>query len=256
MSGGLCRDALHASPRSRHSKAHPESGNAGFKNETHCMRLYRIPAMQMPLFKDKYRTESIRLKSWDYSGAGYYFVTICTKNQNCCLGQIIDGVSELSQTGCIIAEEWAKTAELRNNVSLDEWVIMPNHVHGIICLAETPGNPSQSVDHATVFGPQKNNLASVIRGFKAASTKRIRFAGFDFAWQSAFHDEIIGKGRTLEAVQTYIKNNPLQWELDRYHPDFPGDIFTLVTEQQKSRRMRCVSTTAAPPPTPTPSPPE
>jgi len=206
------------------TKHHPGNCNAEFKNETHAMRLYLLPAMQMTLFKNKYRTESTRLKSWDYSTAGYYFVTICTKDQNCCLGQITDGVLQLSQIGCIIAEEWAKTAELRDNVHLDEWVIMPNHVHGIICLAETPGKPSQPGEHANAFGPQKNNLSSTIRGFKATSAKRIHDAGFAFAWQSGFYDEIIGKERTLEAVQTYIKNNPLQWELDRYHPDFPGDI--------------------------------
>jgi len=189
------------------------------------MRLYQTPASRMTLFKNKYRTESTRLKSWDYSTAGYYFVTICTQNQNCCLGQITNGVSRLSQIGCIIAEEWAKTAELRDNVCLDEWVIMPNHhFHGIIYLAETPCNTSQQGAQPNTFGPQKNNLASTIRGFKAASTKRIHDAGFDFAWQSGFYDEIIGKERTLETIQTYIKNNPLQWELDRYNPNFRGDI--------------------------------
>jgi putative transposase len=88
----------------------------------------------MTLFKDSYRIESSRLKGWDYSAAGCYFVTICTRDQECWLGNVVDGVMRLSPAGEIVAEEWQKTAAIRENVSLDEWVVMPNHVHGIIII--------------------------------------------------------------------------------------------------------------------------
>ena len=98
----------------------------------------------MTLYKDKYRVESARLKGWDYSAVGYYFVTICTRDRLCTLGNVVDGVMRLSPVGEIVAEEWQKTAQIRKNVTLDEWVVMPNHLHGIVIindeavLQETP----------------------------------------------------------------------------------------------------------------------
>ena len=123
----------------------------------------------------------------------------------------------LSQIGSIVAEEWKKTAEIRESIDLDEWVIMPNHVHGIICLLDTNAD-NNHIDHGNAFGPQRNNLASLVRGFKGASTRSTRNAGYDFAWQSRFYDEIIGAEKSLDAIRNYVRNNPLQWELDRYNP--------------------------------------
>ena len=82
----------------------------------------------MTLYKDRYRAESARLNDWDYSAAGCYFVTICTRDRECWLGEVTDGVMALSSMGEIIAEEWQKTATIRGNITLDEWVVMPNHV--------------------------------------------------------------------------------------------------------------------------------
>jgi REP element-mobilizing transposase RayT len=90
----------------------------------------------MTKFKDKYRVESTRLPGWDYAGAGWYFVTICTWNRECLFGEIVDGEMRLSSIGEIVAEEWQKTPDIRPNVVLDEWVIMPNHLHGIIVILE------------------------------------------------------------------------------------------------------------------------
>jgi putative transposase len=184
----------------------------------------------MTLFKDRYRAESARLKGWDYSCVGYYFVTICTRDRLCTLGNVIDEIMRLSPVGEIVAEEWQKTAALRDNVTLDEWVVMPNHIHGIICIndigtVETHCNASlQSIasltkaQYSNAFGPQKNNLSSIIRGFKGASTKRIHLDDHDFAWQSRFHDEIIRDENMLDRVREYIRNNPMKWELDLDNP--------------------------------------
>jgi REP element-mobilizing transposase RayT len=95
----------------------------------------------MTLYKKKYRIESTRLKDWDYSRDGYYFVTICTQDKKCFFGDVIDEKVQLSAIGEIVADEWQKTPQIRKNVSLDTWIIMPNHVHGIIVInndVETP----------------------------------------------------------------------------------------------------------------------
>ncbi len=188
------------------------------------MRLYP-QRYAMTLFKDRYRIESARLKGWDYSAAGYYFVTICTRNRECWLGEVIDGVMRLSSVGEVVAEEWLKTSQMRDNVTLDDWVVMPNHLHGIVAivsvethLVETHCNASLQGQHMNKFGPQRNNLSSIVRGFKSASAKRIHIAGHDFAWQSRFSDQIIHDEKSLVAIREYIRHNPLKLELDKDNP--------------------------------------
>ena len=179
----------------------------------------------MALFKDKYRVESTRLSGWDYASFGYYFVTICTHERACFLGEICNGAMVLSPQGTIVAEEWRRTGVLRENVVLDEWVIMPNHLHGIVIIrganVETHCNASlQRQQPTNKFGPQRNNLASIIRGFKGCTTKRIREAGFDFGWQTRFYEHVIRDEKSLDEIRSYIVNNPLKWELDKNHPKF------------------------------------
>ncbi len=91
-------------------------------------------------FKNKYRIESARLHSWDYTAPGWYFVTVCTKNKENFFGDVIDGEMNLSKAGRIVSEEWLKTAIIRSNIMLDEWVIMPNHLHGILVITERMTN--------------------------------------------------------------------------------------------------------------------
>ena len=88
----------------------------------------------MTLYKDKYRIESTRLKDWNYSRDGYYFVTICTQDKKCFFGDVIEEKVRLSTIGEIVADEWQKTVRIRKNVSLDAWIIMPNHLHGIVII--------------------------------------------------------------------------------------------------------------------------
>ena len=100
----------------------------------------------MTKFRGQYRVESARLPGWDYASAGWYFVTLCTRDHVCFLGDVVDGRIQLSSLGEIVAEEWQKTPQIRPNVELDEWIVMPNHVHGIIVIlpdpVETAGGPS------------------------------------------------------------------------------------------------------------------
>lgn len=186
----------------------------------------------MTLFKDKYRIESARLKGWNYAGNGYYFVTICTRNKECLMGDVLNGEIRLSPIGEIVSQEWQKTEQIRSNVSLDAWIVMPNHLHGIIVIndVESHGNASMTQPDAfnaslqkndmNKFGPrpQKNNLGSIIRGFKSAVTNRINASEYDFAWQARFYDHIIRDERSLEGIRKYIADNPLKWELEKDNP--------------------------------------
>ncbi len=88
----------------------------------------------MPLFRNKYRIESARLRGWDYRSPGWYFVTICARARQCFFGEVADGQIWLSDIGVIVADEWQNTPRVRSYVELDAWVVMPNHIHGIIII--------------------------------------------------------------------------------------------------------------------------
>jgi putative transposase len=207
----------------------------------------------MELYKNKYRVESIRLKNWDYSNNGYYFITICTKEKEHFFGNIIDGKMFLNDIGKIIYDEWYKSEKMRPNIILDEFIIMPNHIHGIIIInndnVETHSNASlpnhnanQKINdvsgnnsnnniltdndnvnetHSNASLPnnnttKKNNLSNIIRGFKSSSTKLIHISGFNnFAWQPRFYEHIIRNDNSLQNIRQYIINNPVNWSKDK-----------------------------------------
>ena len=206
----------------------------------------------MTLFRDRYRIESTRLPGWDYASDGVYFVTICTRDRECFLGEVVDGEMVLSAAGVIIAEEWVKTAQIRKNVSLDAWVVMPNHLHGIIYIhnpdhkeltrrdapvgrlfdqvGTTDVPPARlygsvgrvestaDVPPARLYG---GTIGSIIGQFKSICTKRICAAGYDFAWQPRFYDQIVRDDKTMLAIREYILNNPQKWDFDRENPVNP-----------------------------------
>jgi REP element-mobilizing transposase RayT len=181
----------------------------------------------MTLFRNKYRIESTRLRGWDYSREGLYFVTICTHNRVHCFGEVIAGEMVLSPIGKIVAEEWQKTPLIRPNVELDAWILMPNHSHGIVMImhqmqiseppVETPRRGVSTTNpDAPIARLQPNSLGAIIGQFKSVCTKRIWAAGFrDFAWQPRFYDSIIRNERSLVRIREYIINNPRRWEQDR-----------------------------------------
>jgi len=140
-----------------------------------------------------------------------YFVTVCTKGNRHFFGQIVDGEFQPSAIGEVAKTEWLKTATLRPdmNLTLDEFVIMPNHFHGIIFIGENLYNCTESGDNK--FGAQSKNLASIIRGFKMAVTTFARKNNIVFAWQERFHDHIIRDNDALQNIRAYIYNNPANW---------------------------------------------
>ena len=166
------------------------------------------------------------LEGFDYSLAGAYFVTICTHDHRCLFGDIHDGEMQLSAFGKIVQEEWLHTGQMRPSIFLDHFVVMPNHLHGIIAI----DYPWLGYRRPQVA---KHSLERIVAGFKAACTRRIneaRSVGEDcisrdrhahsFAvWQKSFHDEIIRDEAHMGNVRVYIANNPAQWEFDRENPD-------------------------------------
>jgi putative transposase len=173
----------------------------------------------MELYKNKYRIDTTRLKNWDYGSPGFYFVTICTKNRECFLGEIMEMVVETqnfvslqpSEIGNVAHENWSKIPHHFPFVRLDEFTVMPDHVHGILFF-EKPGYDKWETNK---FGPQSQNLASVIRGYKTSVKTFATTNNIEFEWQARYYDRIIRSAKDLNNVRKYIIDNPSKWESDR-----------------------------------------
>lgn len=167
----------------------------------------------MEKYKNKYRIASTRLQTWDYGSNAAYFVTICTKNRQHFFGKIRNGKMQLSDIGRMAHKYWNEIPEHFPFVKLDAFVVMPNHVHGVIIIDKTDGGWDGRKNR---FGPQSRNLASIVRGYKIGVTKNARKINPNFAWQPRFHDHIIRNEPSFERIATYIINNPLNWKTDRF----------------------------------------
>ena len=174
----------------------------------------------MAKFQNKYRITPHRLKNWDYGSPGMYFVTICTKNQICYFGDIktslnenIHGDPHLAPTniGKIAHDYWTEIPKHFPFVELDEFKIMPNHMHGILLI----DNPDHTGWEHNKFGPQSKNLGSIIRGYKSGVKGYATTNKIDFCWQAKYYDRIIRTEQDLYIVRDYIRNNPMNWHLDK-----------------------------------------
>ena len=157
---------------------------------------------------------SIRLPGYDYSRNGAYFVTICTQNRACLFGTIVDGEMRLNQFGEIVADTWNWLRDQYNYVVLDQWVIMPNHLHGIIVINNVCRGGSQTAP--TVGAPKP--LGRLIGAFKTVSTKHInqlRNTPGVKIWQRNYWEHIIHNDDELNRIRQYIVDNPMKWETDR-----------------------------------------
>lgn len=184
------------------------------------------------LFQNKYRIPTARLETWDYASQGMYFVTICTKSRECFFGNIQENQVVLTDLGQVAQSEWLTNAELRRdmNSELGDFIIMPNHIHGIILIGENPYNNSSitrdamhRVSTKTIneavnkFGAQSKNLSSVIRGYKSAVTAYAGKNNLPFDWQARFHDRIVRSPSEYQNIANYIQNNPLNWPKDELY---------------------------------------
>ncbi len=154
--------------------------------------------------------KTMRLKNYNYSQMGCYFVTICTKDRIECFGKICDEKIELNSFGRIAQKVWQAIPEHFENVLPDEFIIMPNHVHGILTIEV--GNR-----HACSLAVKREHqtLPVVIGSYKSAVTKQINEAMPDkFYWQRSFFDHVIRSDEELNKVREYIIGNPRQWDKD------------------------------------------
>ncbi len=172
----------------------------------------------MTLFNNKYRIETARAKNWDYHSAASYFITICTKEGFHYFGKIQSKEMVLNDCGIVVRREWIKTPEIRPdmNITLGEFVVMPNHFHGIISIGENGYNEQRKNNE---FGIQSKNLGAIVGGFKASVTKQLRKINADFGWQERYHDHIIRDNESYERIRHYIQNNPANWLSDKFYRD-------------------------------------
>ncbi|MGI9191518.1 MAG: transposase [Chitinophagaceae bacterium] len=194
--------------------------------------------------------KSIRLKEYDYTQPGFYFITICCRNKAHRFGEVIvsndnNAQMMLNQFGQIAQNEWLNTANIRSNIKLLEFVIMPNHMHGIIYVTRrgelhSPfNNELHSPTNNELHSPFNNELHSptnnegvcktplrspsqtigaIIRGYKAAVTKKMALLGFkEQLWQRNYYEHIIRDEKSYLYISNYIINNPLKWKEDKFY---------------------------------------
>ena len=228
------------------------------------------------LFNNKYRIPPARLQNWNYANEAMYFVTICTQYREHYLGEIMDAnddtddgrdamhcvstpILQPTEIGKIAHSEWYKSIEMRPdmNLELGEFVVMPNHIHGIIIIGANEYNTQRGTQRGTQrrdamhcvstipvpvpvpvpnvnvnananvipndteyknkFAPQSKNLSSIIRGYKSAVTTYARKNGIEFDWQPRFHDHIIRSVDDYHRISNYIINNPAKWQQDKFY---------------------------------------
>jgi REP element-mobilizing transposase RayT len=169
---------------------------------------------------------SIRLRGYDYSKVGAYFVTICAQNRTCLFGEIVDGGMRLNDAGQMVQLVWNEMPAFYPGVETDEFVVMPNHIHGIIILVGAAPRGRPVLGQARGPAPTMS-LGDVVQRFKTMTTKRyadaVKQSGWSpFSgrlWQRNYYEHIVRNDDELNRIREYIVNNPLQWALDRDNPN-------------------------------------
>ncbi len=170
----------------------------------------------------KYRNESTRLKGWDYSSNGLYFITICIVGHECILGYIENAKMYLSEIGKIVYNEWHKSFKIRTELFCDSYIIMPNHIHAILRIDIQQQNVPEintQKQNGIAYRPPKS-ISSFVAGFKSAATTQInqyRKTPKMRVWQYRFHDHIIRNDSSYQRIKQYIENNPADWKGDKFY---------------------------------------
>ncbi len=188
------------------------------------------------------RRRSIRLTGYDYSGPGAYFITICTQGRECRFGAVSSGGSvALNPSGRIAFEEWRRSTAVREEIEPDAFVVMPNHVHGVVLIrydisgnnvGATGQSPLQRPD-CPPRGPARRSLASFVVGYKGAVTRRInalRKTPGAPVWQRNYYERILRYEDELNQARFYIQENPARWAEDDYNPARKGESLAATVE--------------------------
>lgn len=193
-------------------------------------------------FKNKYRIPSARFKNWDYGNNGAYFITICTQNRKHFFGEIVNGKMVLNEFGQLAEKYWLEIPDHFSFVRLGEFVVMPNHTHGILIVNKTgigvgrANNVGGAVEtlqcnvstaNANIptnakneqmakISPKPGTISTIVRSYKSVVSKNGRLIHAGFAWQSRFHDHIIRNMIEYQRIEKYIVNNPSNWKEDGF----------------------------------------
>jgi len=160
--------------------------------------------------------QSLRLAGWDYSSDGAYFVTISTCDRRHLFGEVVNGHVSLNDAGNLVADSWRWLAQNYSHVLLDEWCVMPNHLHGILVLSGD-GHDSGRGGSRTAPTPKRKPIGRLIGAFKTVSTKQInlrRQTPGARVWQRDFWEHVVRDAAEMDRIRLYIKNNPANWETD------------------------------------------
>ena len=170
---------------------------------------------------EKHQRRSIRLRGYDYTQAGAYFVTLCIRDGECILGNIVDGLVLLNDYGHIVDECWQWLCRQYPYVKLDEWVVMPDHLHGIIVILDDDTSRRGGSRTAPTTWKRKP-LGRLIGAFKTVSTKQInimrKIPGAQ-VWQRNYFERIVRNETELNRIRQYIIENPSNWESDEESMD-------------------------------------
>ena len=176
-------------------------------------------------FQHKYRIPPSRAQWWDYANAGAYFITICTANREHSFGEI----EKMNELGKLAEKYWYEIPNQFNFIELGAFVVMPNHIHGILIINNPTVETRLIASLPTIASPKMqggvtglknpmlhNNISRVVRWYKGRCTFEIRKIHADFAWQSLFHDHIIRNEESYQKISDYIISNPKNWANDKF----------------------------------------
>lgn len=186
----------------------------------------------------KHHRRSIRLPNYDYTQIGAYYITIVTHNREMVFGEVIDGEMELSNLGQIAQREWERLSKRFKHIELGAFVVMPDHVHGIIIIRsgevtadsaiqdnpQTPRRaPTGAIANIEQFGkPVSGSIPTIVRSYKSAVALRINYArpgNSTPVWQRNYYEHVIRNERDMQSKWNYIESNPANWENDDENPN-------------------------------------
>jgi putative transposase len=186
---------------------------------------------------EKHHRRSIRLREYDYSQSGAYFITICTYNRECLFGEIADGEMRLNNTGQMVQKAWNELPQRYAGVDIDAFIVMPNHVHGVIIIdnwrgescirPENDAKPRPKGDHKDrPYGTAHNSIGRIIQAFKSIATHTYTIGVTQNGWppfpgklwQRNYYEHIIRNENELNEIREYIVGNPIKWAEDENNP--------------------------------------
>ena len=191
-------------------------------NQEHDEARGSVSATVNDLSSQRRNRQSIRLRGYDYSRVGAYYITICVRNRQCLFGDVIDRHMQLNQAGLIIRSVWDNLPRLYDGIDLDAFIVKPNHVHGIVVINQPVGVIQESPTYAEPVAQRRRMLLSKIVGrLKMVSAKQInalRGSSGQPLWQRNYYEHVIRDEGSLKRIRQYFADNPAQWEFDHENP--------------------------------------